>query len=334
MSKSRPTRPNGPPCATGSCARRRARRSRRLDDFDGHLRRIRRRPRTAGARAAGARSRSRSRWLTIERDILCPLCKYNLRGPAEPRCPECGYAFTWDELLDPEKQKHPYLFEHHPRRNVVSFVRTLLGGLRPRRFWRTLNPAMPSRPRRLAVYAVLTICLIVTVPLASFARYAVETVRGNLRQKAAVMRYFQDPNHAYTKYIVTAHGSTQAYLAQQHQPPFSIATLRRLVSEYTGNEGPVRVLFAILASPWLAFGALMIFRWSMRRAKVCAGHVARCVVYGFDWGFWLVPLVLLLMTDRRAADVLHLHPQRAVPILASLVFAAYGTYRLGAAYAN
>src|SRR5687768_18521450 len=31
----------------------------------------------------------------------CPLCDYDLRGLAEPRCPECGYRFTWEELRDP-----------------------------------------------------------------------------------------------------------------------------------------------------------------------------------------------------------------------------------------
>lgn len=29
----------------------------------------------------------------FDRDIPCPSCEYNLRGIAEPRCPECGQAF-------------------------------------------------------------------------------------------------------------------------------------------------------------------------------------------------------------------------------------------------
>jgi hypothetical protein len=72
--------------------------------------------------------------------LLCPLCEYDLRGSVEPRCSECGYAFTWEEIRDPARRLHPYAFEHHPERNVWSFRRTLLAGLRPGRFWRTLFP--------------------------------------------------------------------------------------------------------------------------------------------------------------------------------------------------
>src|SRR4051794_13009935 len=63
--------------------------------------------------------------------LPCPLCDYDLRGLTEPRCPECGYWFDWSDLIDPTKRRHPYLFEHHSRRNVWSFFRTMLGGLRP-----------------------------------------------------------------------------------------------------------------------------------------------------------------------------------------------------------
>src|SRR5262245_18628420 len=75
-------------------------------------------------------------WATIAETIRCPLCEYDLRGLANPRCPECGRDFVWIELLDPARRRHRYLFEHHPERNVWSFVRTLVGGLLPWRFWR------------------------------------------------------------------------------------------------------------------------------------------------------------------------------------------------------
>lgn len=26
-----------------------------------------------------------------DRDVVCPVCRYNLRGLSEPRCPECGH---------------------------------------------------------------------------------------------------------------------------------------------------------------------------------------------------------------------------------------------------
>ena len=85
--------------------------------------------------------------------VRCPLCDYDLRGLAEPRCPECGYRFVWEDLTDPTRRRHPYLFEHHPRRNFWSFRRTFIAGLRPRRFWSTLYPAQLSRPSRLDLLA-------------------------------------------------------------------------------------------------------------------------------------------------------------------------------------
>ena len=94
-----------------------------------------------------------------EAPVPCPMCDYDLRGQPEPRCPECGYRFEWPQLPDPALKRHPYLFEHHPRRNVRSFVRTLLGGVLPRRFWRSLRPSQPSAPRRLVLYWVLATLL-------------------------------------------------------------------------------------------------------------------------------------------------------------------------------
>lgn len=269
-----------------------------------------------------------------DRDVACPLCEYNLRALVEPRCPECGYAFTWDELLDPARQKHPYLFEHHPRRNIVSFIRTLFGGLRPRRFWRTLNPAMPSRPRRLALYWVLTTALLVLAPLAMFARETFEILYANLETRAYLRTVLSNPNHVNTKQVVQQYGSVDAYLAQEVPWWPNRRILARAYQRTNVRWSHVHAVFAFLAWPWLTLASLMIFRWSMRRAKVRSGHVARCVVYAFDWGFWLVPLVLFVLSDRLARDVLHLEADRAVPILASLIFATYGTYRLGAAYAN
>lgn len=103
-------------------------------------------------------------WAQIDEGIIsdCPLCGYNLRGLIQPRCPECGYRFDWNEMLDPNRRLHPYLFEHHPLNKVWSFCRTLVGGLLPGRFWRKLHPAQPSYPRRLALYGSL-VGLLVTL---------------------------------------------------------------------------------------------------------------------------------------------------------------------------
>ncbi len=94
-------------------------------------------------------------WSTIKTTVECPLCLYNLRGLSDSRCPECGYSFDWAELLEPGRARHRYLFEHHPQRNLWSFYRTLLGGVRRKKFWTELIASQVLRPRRLIIYWLL-----------------------------------------------------------------------------------------------------------------------------------------------------------------------------------
>src|SRR4051812_23196845 len=113
--------------------------------------------------AAGPRQAPPLRDTPEERDALeCPLCRYSLRGLASaehPRCPECGYRFEWAELLGARQHAHRYLFEH--QRGVRAFVRTLVGGLMPRRWlWSSLNAGHHIVTRRLVRYWLLTALLI------------------------------------------------------------------------------------------------------------------------------------------------------------------------------
>src|SRR5881227_4299944 len=87
------------------------------------------------AAAAAAPEARAPDWETMTREVVCPLCGYNLRGLVEPRCPECGYAFEWSPMLSQcSDARHRYLFEHQPRRNIASFARTLRESLfRPAR---------------------------------------------------------------------------------------------------------------------------------------------------------------------------------------------------------
>src|SRR5439155_25446129 len=109
-------------------------------------------------------------WEAIAHDVPCPLCDYNLRGLADPRCPECGSRFDWAEVTDPERRLHPYLFEHHPERNVRAFWQTLVGTLRPRKFWSGLSPTQPLRPGRMWLYWLITAAIASLAFLAEWGR--------------------------------------------------------------------------------------------------------------------------------------------------------------------
>src|SRR5689334_20787881 len=91
-------------------------------------------------------------------DVPCPLCGYSLRGLAEPRCPECGYrATSWAALIEQNNWRHPFLFEHNPRRPIRSFARTLLASLRPiKLFSSVLRAEQRIRSRWLLVYLLLS----------------------------------------------------------------------------------------------------------------------------------------------------------------------------------
>ena len=125
-------------------------------------------------------------WSSVTETIRCPLCAYELRGLVEPRCPECGFAFHWPDLLDPTRRKHPYLFEHHPRSNVRSFFRTMLGNFGPVRFWSSLKPSQPSRPGRLVLYWLIA-SLLLPVGYAGFFVYT--AVRHAKEHEAYRARY-------------------------------------------------------------------------------------------------------------------------------------------------
>jgi hypothetical protein len=284
-------------------------------------------------------------------DLPCPLCDYALRGQTEPRCPECGYRFDWPQLLDPELRRHPYLFEHHPRRNVRSFVRTLLGGLRPRRFWRSLRPSQPSDVRRLVMYWLIATLLMLAWPVADVARLfytdAAEYEAIRARMVSSMQAALRRPNMGLVQQQVARAGGVQAWVDDRHPPTWSWRYLKGwFVGWSDGGSGVgaagrwpvirstlhVPLFYALW--PWLTLATLMIFRASMRRARVKTAHVLRCALYSCDIGVMLVPLAAAI--GYRGAYVF-------VPalggmgidyrMLAAVVFAAYTGYRLSAAYA-
>ncbi|HOM49955.1 MAG TPA: hypothetical protein PLE87_01720 [Phycisphaerae bacterium] len=174
-------------------------------------------------------------WASVTDEIRCPLCEYNLRGLIEPRCPECGYPFSWSEVLDAARHHHPYLFEHHGRTPFRSFWRTVWGGRRPRVFWTDLYPAQKIHPRLLLLYWLITL-----VP-----------------------------------------GFVAVFLIS-----LFITQFRVLVALEQMFDDDFAFVWITLSWPWLVFLSLLIFRWSMHRAKVSTGHVLRCIVYSHDAFFW------------------------------------------------
>src|SRR3954465_985246 len=145
--------------------------------------------------------------------LVCPLCDYNLRGLTQPRCPECGYQFTWRGLIEQRGLEHPYLFEHHRRRPVGSFVHPLLAAALPLRFWRTLRPGHEPNLRRLVVYWIVVALpgalLMTGLPLA--AHVVGQVVTQNWYRNMILNSPQSYLGQAQYQQVIKSYGSVQNY---------------------------------------------------------------------------------------------------------------------------
>lgn len=267
-------------------------------------------------------------WTTIDWEVHCPLCEYNLRGLNTPRCPECGYHFAWHEVLDPNRRDHPYLFEHHPERNVWSFWKTALGAMRPRRFWSSLRPTMTSRPGRLFAYwmagffffSAAAAFLLSTRGLCNLAWGMMEGSKTSPFTRFAVWGWFGP---------ATTIGPNSTNL------PSSIWNfLMSLTRECERTEELLwMVILVLFMWPPLTLLSLKVFRWSMRRAKVNKVHVRRCVFYSFDMipPALTVAVAFLLMAGRAFSDGKTAWHEPLL-LLLPLVCIAFCAHRLYRAY--
>ncbi|MGE5608371.1 MAG: hypothetical protein ACM359_03900 [Bacillota bacterium] len=232
-------------------------------------------------------------WGKVEEEILCPLCDYNLRGLGEAKCPECGYRFEWADLIDPERRRHPYLFEHHPRHKVWAFWKTMVGGVRPRRFWTSLKPGQPSHRGWLILYAVLASVIALMLPLVFVGFGAVEAARAMVRERDQHIAAYSSIAAADTTFR-RQYPNQQAWARTMYAAyprPLSGTFFRELLSRSKLWGLLIKIVeytVFIVIWPWLTFLFLMIFVISMRRAHVRRIHVMRCVVYCGDAGVWLV----------------------------------------------
>jgi hypothetical protein len=229
--------------------------------------------------------------------LLCPLCDYDLRGQVEPLCPECGYTFQWEDLRDPSRRKHKYLFEHHPEQNVRSFLRTLLGGLRPRKFWGGLLPSQPSRPRRLRIYAFM-ICLSILLPSIAFTLGLLHAEWSVMAENRRVL--ITRMNTARTGFAPNP-TLTPRYI-DHYAPAPTLAVVMSQSQSEQAFKGSMQAHAFMLLWPVLSLVSLMIFQVSMRRARVRPIHFARCVVYCADvflWGNALIAASVVALPIRR-----------------------------------
>lgn len=87
-----------------------------------------------------------------EREIRCPRCSYNLRALTQPRCPECGLAFSAADWASGVLREHvPSLLDRvdlwRPDLVLLASLGELArGALRPRWLFRKLDLQRPCAP--------------------------------------------------------------------------------------------------------------------------------------------------------------------------------------------
>lgn len=226
-------------------------------------------------------------WAAEEREILCPLCDYNLRGLTECRCPECGHQFTWSEVLE-RGQRHPYLYEHHRGNRIITWIRTFFASQFPWRFWRELRPTHEVRAGRLFTYALVTAVLTVLMAIPGLAISVADTMQANRTQRTRFLKIWSHPTAAtQPDGFVRRYGSPQAAVNAAF-PELSVIdaiqyVLDRRMIRYDWRRGFLfDSISRMLCWPILTILSVLIFRVSFRQAGIRFGHVLRTVVYSAD----------------------------------------------------
>ena len=256
-------------------------------------------------------------WAEITTEPQCPLCEYMLRGLNVARCPECGFRFNWPEVLDASKREHPYLFEHHPKRNVWSYFKTVTGAMRPRRFWSLLHPVQYGSTRRLLIYHFVSLAALATIVLITPAVFIM--VFAALEPYTPRFQSYQFSRPPYWDYVGDA--------------------LLRMYSRWRSQRVFLNGLLVACLWPWTAFLALQVFQISMRKAKVKSIHVLRCVVYALDhwvttavWTLALSCIFIFGVVDMFTQTYLPIPGPPEITLMCAACVVMLHTYRLGVAY--
>lgn len=272
----------------------------------------------------------------LAEDIHCPLCDYNLRGLSDPRCPECGYTFTWPALRRQFRHQNTFAFDATARPGLRSLLKTMLLALFPQTFWQRLQPAHRPRAARL-----LTYCAVIWLPLLlvllldpylreQYSRYRSECQRVETARASFAANVKSDPE--VLRRVLSAYGTVEAY-AQKMVPSSWVSAWTCLSSPLTYLG--LRLLCLLL--PALTWPVLLIYQASMRKRHIRQVHVLRAFAYASTFilpgtliAFGIIPAI----DHARSRWVVLFHPSYIDRVVAgcALVSIVLMTYPLWMAY--
>jgi hypothetical protein len=206
----------------------------------------------------------------------------------------------------------------------------------------SLRPSQPSRPRRLLAYWLVATLLLPAGYAGAFtwraAHYVKEHNAIRASQYAMIVpfyaRYSNGAIRGGTLGEIAAAGGPRAWVDKTFPPPGTARYFRYVFRMFFQHRvGQDLDAFVILfAWPWLTLATLMIFRASMRQARVKTVHVLRCALYCGDASLWLGLLAMFLVPPVvHELDLGRYIGFRDAAVAAPL-FALFIGWRLAAAY--
>lgn len=209
--------------------------------------------------------------------LHCPLCDYNLHGLPEPRCPECGYSFDWDELRIAIREKKSWFFEHAQRRLVGTWITTLGAACVPWWFWRELSAGSALRAKRLVGWLVPLVFLVLLA------------TAGRVMLVAYLLTDAGTTNVSYDKWagrIWTGWSVPKANFDLSIWFNGITAVLQDGVRSGV-YAGPLMCL----ATVPLTWAALNVFATTLRRTGVRQLHIWRCAIYTCSVGTFVYCII-------------------------------------------
>ncbi len=187
------------------------------------------------------------------------------------------------------------------------------------------------RMRRLMIYWLLANSILLVATVGPFVQTGQAIIRQNSFSKRAFTA-LPDGSHQFVTYSPMTNGNwmpvyhiiSAAQYRRAVPPPWSWELADAIWTRTAWDSLLFDAAIVVLLWPWITLLALMIFQASMRRAKIKAIHVVRCVVYGCDFA-------LLALTVLMGCFYLS-HDEQLCLFVALICCAPVATYRLTMAY--
>lgn len=232
-------------------------------------------------------------WSTLETELHCPRCEYNLRLLTLPRCPECGLEFDWEELIAATaRERECPIFEYQWRRRPIrSLLYTVWLAMTPWRLWRMVK--LEFEPR-FGSLAVLTLVVLSSMYVLQAAMWAVWW---------QVLTYVSGSN-------------VNAWL---------------VFRQYFGSEALLFALQTQFLPLFVVLAAICVYRFTMVRFRIRAAHLIRIALLA--WVGWIavgtitqlavyLAVVPQLVTKSRAPNTLPTWIDMGGKVLALGLFSA------------